>query len=107
MKKPLTNTIKGKTVEVGFDPNIRVALDKYRDALEAKKAADKAKAEAEVILRDAIGDAEFATISGSKAFKMAQVIMDRPDLDKLKTEFPEVYALVSVDGSYEFIKTVN
>ena len=107
MKKPLTNTVKGKTVEVGFDHNIRVALDKFRDALEAKKAAEKAKAEAEVILREALGDAEFATISGSKAFKMRQVIMDRPDLTKLKNEFPEVYALVAVDGSYEFLDTVN
>lgn len=107
MKKPLTNTIKGKTVEVGFDHNVRVALDKFSEALEAKKLADKAKEEAEEVLRLALGDAEFATISGQKAFKMMQVIMDRPDLKKLQAEFPEVYTAVAVDGSYEFIKAIN
>ena len=107
MKKPLTKIIKGKTVEVGFDHNVRVALDKFSEALEAKKLDDKAKEEAEEVLRLALGDAEFATISGQKAFKMMQVIMDRPDLKKLQEEFPEVYKAVAVDGSYEFIRAIN
>jgi hypothetical protein len=105
--KTLTPTVKGKSVELGWSAEVRQALEKYRNALEAKKEADKAKAEAEVILREQLGDAEFATIGGSKAFKMSQVIMERVDNAKLLAEFPAVHAEVLVDGSYEFIKTVN
>jgi hypothetical protein len=105
--KTLTPTVKGKTIELGFDAEVREALEIFRNALEAKKAADKAKTEAEAILRAKLGDAEFATIGGSNAFKMAQVIMERVDNAKLLEQFPAVHAEVLVDGSYEFIKTVN
>ncbi len=107
MAKALTPTVKGKTVELGFDSEVREALRVFKESLRIKKEADKAKAEAEVILRAKLGDAEFATISGEINFKIAKVEKLNPNLTKLLEEFPQVYKEVMVDGSYDFIKTVN
>jgi hypothetical protein len=107
MAKALTPTIKGKTVELGFDAEAREALRVFKESLQIKKDADKAKAEAEAVLRAKLGDAEFATISGSINFKIAKVSKMNPDLAKLLAEFPAVYEAIMVDGSYDFIKTVN
>jgi hypothetical protein len=107
MAKALTPTVKGKTVELGFDSEVREALRVFKDSLRIKKEADKAKAEAEVILRAKLGDAEFATISGEVDFKITKVSKLQPDLSKLLAEYPAVYEAIMVDGSYDFIKTVN
>jgi hypothetical protein len=107
MAKSLTPTVKGKTVELGFDSEVREALRVFKDSLRIKKEADKAKTEAEVILRAKLGDAEFATISGEINFKIAKVEKKNPDLAKLLAEYPAVYNAIMVDGSYDFIKTVN
>lgn len=107
MAKALTPTVKGKTVELGFDHEVREALRVFKESLRIKKEADKAKAEAEVVLRAKLGDAEFATISGEINFKIARVNKENPDLAKLLAEYPEVFKAIMVDGSYDFIKTVN
>lgn len=107
MAKALTPTVKGKTVELGFDPEVREALRVFKDSLRIKRDADKAKAEAEVILRAKLGDAEFATISGEINFKITKVEKMNPNLTKLLAEYPAVYTEVMEDGSYDFIKTVN
>jgi hypothetical protein len=107
MSKTITPTEFGTSVEVGFDKETRQALAEFVDASNAEKSAKERKANAEVILRAKLGLAEFATIGGVQAFKIAH--RNRTDIkrDVLKDSFPEVFAEVSYDNPYDFISAVK
>ena len=107
MSKTITPTEFGTKVEVGFDKQARQALKEFAEASIAEKEAKERRANAEVILREKLGLAEVATISGSPAFKIAH--RDRTDIDrkKLQEQFPEVFAEVAYSNPYDFISVVK
>lgn len=107
MSKTITPTNFGTSVELGFDKEARKAIADFVEASNAEKLAKEARANAEVILREKLGLAEFATISGANAFKI--VHRDRTDIDrkKLQEQFPEVFAEVSYSNPYDFISALK
>ena len=62
------------------------------------------KAEAEAILREALGDAQIANISGSKAYSLVSGSNRHADLTKLQAEFPQAYEAVVKTTAYDYIK---
>jgi hypothetical protein len=107
MAKALTPTVKGTSVELGFDAEAREALRIFKEALQAKKDADEAKAKAEVILRAKLGNAELATMGGEVVFKILAVSKQDPDRQILKEQYPAVFEAVMKDSSYDYIKALS
>lgn len=97
-------SVEKKSVEVGFSREVRQALIAFQQAKEAEKQAKTAKTEAEAILREALGDAQIATISGSKAYALIAGSNRHADLAKLEIEFPEAYEAVVKTTTYDYIK---
>jgi len=93
-----------QSVEVGFSREVRQALIAFQQAKEAEKQAKQAKAEAEAILREALGNAQIATISGSKAYSLINGSNRHADLTKLAEEFPEAYEATVKTTAYDYIK---
>jgi hypothetical protein len=107
MAKALTPTVKGTSVELGFDAEAREALRIFKESLQAKKDADEAKAKAEVILRAKLGNAELATMGGEVVFKILAVSKQDPDRQILKEQYPAVFEAVMKDSSYDYIKALS
>jgi hypothetical protein len=107
MAKALTPTVKGTSVELGFDAEAREALRIFKEALQAKKDADEAKAKAEVILRAKLGNAELATMGGEVVFKILAVSKQDPDRQMLKEQYPAVFEAIMKDSSYDYIKALS
>lgn len=107
MAKPITPTVKGSTIELGFEASVRQALADFAEATQAEKKAKSKRAEAEVILRSFLGNHEFATIGGSLAFKIIHV-EDKKEIDRelLKNSYPDVAEKVFYPNPYDFIKAV-
>ena len=97
-------SVSVSAVEVGFSHEVRQALIKFQQAKEAEKQAKADKAEAEAILREALGDAKVANISGSKAYSLVSGSNRSADLTKLAEEFPEAYEAVIRTTTYDYIK---
>lgn len=93
-----------KSVEVGFSAEVRQALIKFQQAKEAEKQAKADKAEAEAILREALGDAQVATIGGAKAFSLVAGSNRHADLTKLAEEFAEAYEATVKTTTYDYIR---
>lgn len=107
MAKALTPTIKGTSVELGWDVEAREALRTFKEALQAKKDADEAKAKAEAVLRAKLGNAELATMGGEVVFKIMAVAKKDPDRQMLKDQYPAVFEAIMKDASYDYIKALS
>lgn len=79
------------------------ALEVFVAAKQAEKAAKAAKAEAEAILRDMLGDSVEATINGISALKVQFRTNSHIDKDTLKSAFPEAYEATLVTTPYTFL----
>jgi hypothetical protein len=107
MSKTITATLKGTSVEVGFSAEARQAIADFTEAANAEKEAKAKKAQAEEVLRKAIGLAEFATIGGVAVYKIEH--RNRTDIkrDVLKTAFPEAWEKASYENPYDFVAIVK
>ena len=82
------------------------ALAAFVTAKEAIKAYEDKKAEAELILRELLGDAEVAIIGGVERFKLAHSTNSKIDRKVLQELFPEAFEATLVKTPYTFIKTI-
>ena len=82
------------------------ALAAFVMAKEAIKAYEDKKAEAELILRELLGDAEVAIIGGVERFKLAHSTNSKIDRKVLQELFPEAFEATLVKTPYTFIKTI-
>lgn len=107
MAKTLVPTIEGTSVELGFDAEAREAIKKFVEAKQAKADAEQALAEADAVIREKLGDAEFATVGGIKVLKIVKVARKDIDRTALRNDFPEVAEAVTYDNPYDYIKSVS
>jgi len=107
MSKTITATNKGTSVEVGFSAEARQAIADFTEAAKAEKEAKAKKAQAEEILRKAIGLAEFATIGGVAVYKIEHRNRTDFDRDVLKKAFPEAWEKTSYANPYDFVAIVK
>ncbi len=93
-------------VEVGFSSEVRKALADFvaGKALEAEGKAKKA--EAEKILREALGEAKVAKIGGAVAYKLVNGSNRSADLKALAENYPEAYEAVVRVSEYDFVRAV-
>lgn len=94
-------------IELGFNADVRKALKAFA---EAKALADKAealKAEAEQVLRTALGEATEATVGGITAFKLISRTNTYVNAKALKVDFPEAYEATQYQTAYDFIKVAR
>jgi hypothetical protein len=98
--------VSNVSVEVGFSSEVREALKQFKAAKEAEAQAKAAKAQAEVILRSALGDSSQATISGAVAFKLVNGSSRHASLKDLAEGFPEAYEAVVKTTPYDYIKSI-
>jgi hypothetical protein len=98
-------TIEGTKVELGFDAEAREALAKYAEAKRVKAEAEKVIAEADALLRDKLGNAQFATVGGVNVLTMVNVT-ERIDLDRkaLQEKFADAWKACSYKNPYSFLK---
>lgn len=94
-------------VEVGFKQEVRSALAKFVEAKELQDRANALKSEAELVLREALGGDDTATVGGVVAYKLLSSQNSSVDKDTLKTEFPEIYERVLRITPYTFIKVAR
>jgi hypothetical protein len=93
-------------IEVGFNAEVRSALKQFADAKALAKQADEMKAQAEAILRSALGGNTEATVGGVSAFKIESRTRTNISAEVLKTEYPEAYEAAKSVSQYDFIKVV-
>ena len=93
-------------IEVGFNADVRSALKQFNEAKALEAQAKEMKANAEAILRSALGGNTEATIGGVSAFKIESRTRTNISADVLKTEFPEAYEAAKSVTEYDFIKVV-
>jgi hypothetical protein len=79
------------------------ALEVFAAAKQAEKAAKAAKAEAEAILREMLGQSLEATVNGIVALKVQSRSNSHIDKDTLKSAFPEAYEATLVTTPYTFL----
>jgi hypothetical protein len=82
------------------------ALAAFTMAKDAIKAYEEKKAEAELILRELLGDADVAIIGGVERFKLAHSTNSKIDRKVLQELFPEAFEATLVKTPYTFIKTI-
>lgn len=93
-------------VEVGFNAEVRQAVALFNEAKDLAKRAEALKAEAEAVLRTALGENTIATIGGVKAFSLEHRQRTNINGKALAEKFPQAYAEVTTTTEYDFIKTV-
>lgn len=99
---PTTTT---NAVEVGFNAEVREALANFVLAKADEKQAKERKESAELILREALGNADHATVGGVKAFSLERRSREVIDQKRLKEEYPEIFALLVKVTKFDFVKT--
>ena len=82
------------------------ALAAFTMAKDAIKAYEEKKAEAELVLRELLGDADVAIIGGVERFKLAHSTNSKIDRKVLQELFPEAFEATLVKTPYTFIKTI-
>ena len=82
------------------------ALAAFASAKDAIKAYEEKKAEAEIILRELLGNADVAIIGGVERFKLAHSTNSKIDRKVLQELFPEAFEATLVKTPYTFIKTL-
>lgn len=93
-------------VEVGKKAQVVEALANFRTAKDLAKRAEALKAEAEAVLREALGNAKVATVFGVVAYKVEERSRTTIDTETLKAQYPEVFAEVRGETRYDFIKAL-
>lgn len=93
-------------VELGFNAEVRSALKQFSEAKALAKQAEEMKAQAEAILRSALGGNTEATVGGVVAFKIESRTRTNISAEVLKTEFPKAYEAAKSVAEYDFIKVV-
>lgn len=91
-------------VELGFNSEVRKALAEFSAAKEAEAEAKKRKADAEAVLRAALGGAKVGNFGGVVAFRLQDGSNRSADLKVLADKFPEAYAAVVRVSEYDFVK---
>lgn len=82
------------------------AIAVFEAAKKSIKAAEEAKAQAEAILRDLMGDATVGTIAGVERVKIASRTRTGTDRETLRTAFPEAYEQTLTTTDYSFVQVV-
>jgi hypothetical protein len=82
------------------------ALAAFTMAKDAIKAYEEKKAEAELVLRELLGEADVAIIGGVERFKLAHSTNSKIDRKVLQELFPEAFEATLVKTPYTFIKTI-
>jgi hypothetical protein len=82
------------------------ALAAFIMAKDAIKAYEEKKAEAELVLRELLGNADVAIIGGVERFKLAHSTNSKIDRKVLQELFPEAFEATLVKTPYTFIKTI-
>jgi hypothetical protein len=82
------------------------ALAAFTFAKDAIKAYEEKKAEAELVLRELLGNADIAVIGGVERFKLAHSTNSKIDRKVLQELFPEAFEATLVKTPYTFIKTI-
>ena len=93
-------------VEVGFNAEVRKALADFVASKQLEAEGKAKKAQAEVVLREALGEAKVAKIGGSVAFKLVNGSNRHADLKALAENFPEAYEAVVRVAEYDFVRAV-
>lgn len=93
-------------VEVGFSSEVRNALAEFVAGKQLEAEGKAKKAEAEVVLRAALGEAKVAKIGGAVAFKLVSGSNRHADLKALAEKFPEAYEAVVRVAEYDFVRAV-
>ena len=93
-------------IELGFNPQVRQALSDFQKARELAKEAEALKAQAEAILREALGENLAGNIGGAVAFKIEKRSRTNINAETLKVEFPDAYEASKSVTEYDFIKVV-
>jgi len=102
-----TATTTTNAVEVGFSAEVREAIALFNEAKALAKRAEEIKAQAEPVLRNALGDeAIVATVGGVKVFSLEKRERTVIDQKRLASEFKEIFDLLASVTKYDFIKTV-
>ena len=99
-----TSTVKTTTVVTAT--NAEKALNKFIAAKEAIKALEAQKEEAELALREFLGEAEVGIIRGVERFRLANSSNSKIDRKALEAGWPEAYEATLVKTPYNFIKTL-
>jgi hypothetical protein len=73
---------------------------------EAIKALEAQKEEAELALREFLGEAEVGIIRGVERFRLANSSNSKIDRKALEAGWPEAYEATLVKTPYNFIKTL-
>jgi hypothetical protein len=85
---------------------VRSALKQFSEAKALAKQAEEMKANAEAILRAALGGNTEATVGGVVAFKIESRTRTNISSEVLKTEFPQAYEAAKSVAEYDFLKVV-
>lgn len=84
---------------------IRQALADFIQAKADEKSAKERKAQAESVLRDALGDKTVAFIGKTKAFSLVASKTTSFDRETLERDFPVAYATTLRVTEYDYIRT--
>lgn len=93
-------------VEVGFNADVRKALADFVAGKQLEAEGKAKKAQAEVVLREALGEAKVAKVGGSVAFKLVNGSNRHADLKVLAENFPEAYEAVVRVAEYDYVRAV-
>jgi hypothetical protein len=102
----MSNLTKAPSTTVHFSIEAIIALDAFNSAKKAEAEAKKAKAAAEVILREALGEATEGLVNGITAVKVVFSQNTRNDKEALQTAFPEAYEATLVSTPYSYLKAL-
>jgi len=98
-----TTTIKTEVVDL-TNTNAAAIFAEFEETKEAIKALEEKKAATEALLREMLGDAEVATVNGTKLFKLIHGTNTSFDRELMKKGFPEAFAATLKSKAYTYIK---
>jgi len=101
-----TQVITTSTTAVELNAEAQKALADFANAKEAIKALEEQKANAEAILREALGNAEAGLVEGMVVVKVASRTRKGTDGKKLAEMFPEAYAETLTQTEYTFLQNL-
>lgn len=93
-------------VEVGFRTEVREAIAQFKAAKQAEAEAKALKAQAEKVLREALGEAQEARVGGVAVFKLVNGSNRHADMKILADAFPEALKSSLVVTDYDYLKVL-
>jgi DNA polymerase elongation subunit (family B) len=106
---PATAAVKATSDKVNLTNNVvaRSAVEALREARATIKRAEAIKAEAERIIRDALGDAHQGVVLGNVVVKISDPIQRRSiDMSTLVAAYPEAYDQTLRVTEYTQVRTI-